>query len=182
MRMRLLKAFLLLGWVFIAQPIWAFYNPSTGRWLTRDPLGERESPSLYCFCANQAIHSFDRQGLDSYTFKITVMEGESECHLLCHCDPTEFLTPPDLKPVPVTPGHPVNVKDWIDFELSYAIWSDGGCRCVYNARPSSGAYAGKQITTSRSGRFGKVCGRCLPETYPEAPPGPTGPSQGTGAA
>ncbi len=29
---------LALGWLVMPASVWAFYNPSTGRWLNRDPL------------------------------------------------------------------------------------------------------------------------------------------------
>src|SRR6266516_4853176 len=40
-----------------------YYNPSTGRWLSRDPMEEEGGVSLYAFVANDAIRSFDMFGL-----------------------------------------------------------------------------------------------------------------------
>jgi RHS repeat-associated protein len=69
----------LLGALF-AREVQAFYNPSSGRWLSRDPIGEEgfealgfESSSLveklfkhpnpYLFCANNPITAIDILGL-----------------------------------------------------------------------------------------------------------------------
>jgi RHS repeat-associated protein len=42
-----------------------YYNPSTGRWPSRDPLGERGGTNLYLFCENVPTSSIDRLGLDT---------------------------------------------------------------------------------------------------------------------
>jgi RHS repeat-associated protein len=40
-----------------------YYNGSTGRWLSRDPIGERGGANLYTFCHNNAINNADLLGL-----------------------------------------------------------------------------------------------------------------------
>jgi RHS repeat-associated protein len=40
-----------------------YYNPSTGRWLNRDPIGERGGLNVYCFVNNRPINAFDAHGL-----------------------------------------------------------------------------------------------------------------------
>jgi RHS repeat-associated protein len=40
-----------------------YYNPSTGRWLNRDPVGETGSPILYGFANNDSLKSTDFLGL-----------------------------------------------------------------------------------------------------------------------
>jgi RHS repeat-associated protein len=76
----LLLAGLLVGIAPVAQ---AFYNPSTGRWLSRDPLGEPgfevfrgRSPSLlaggsnrYVFVGNSPLDYIDYIGLDVWIIK-----------------------------------------------------------------------------------------------------------------
>jgi hypothetical protein len=51
----------LLGALF-AQEAQAFYNPSTGRWLSRDPIEERGGLNLYRFVDGDAISSIDPNG------------------------------------------------------------------------------------------------------------------------
>ncbi|MCL4181637.1 MAG: hypothetical protein KJ072_28355 [Verrucomicrobia bacterium] len=41
----------------------AFYNPSTGRWLNRDPMSERGGPNLYTFAGNSPVTFHDLLGL-----------------------------------------------------------------------------------------------------------------------
>jgi RHS repeat-associated protein len=40
-----------------------YYNASTGRWVSRDPLEEDNGPSLLAFCRNEPIKHFDILGL-----------------------------------------------------------------------------------------------------------------------
>ena len=39
----------LLVWLAAAEPGWSFYNPQAGRWLSRDPMGERGGFNPYGF-------------------------------------------------------------------------------------------------------------------------------------
>ena len=39
------------------------YNPSTGRWLSRDPIGEKGGVNLYGFVGNQSPNLWDKLGL-----------------------------------------------------------------------------------------------------------------------
>ncbi len=50
----------------------AFYNPSTGRWLNRDPLRERGGRNLYAFVNNTPTTRIDLFGLKDHS--VTVME------------------------------------------------------------------------------------------------------------
>jgi RHS repeat-associated protein len=40
-----------------------YYNPSTGRWLSRDPIGESDGPNVYAMVRNDAVNAFDMLGL-----------------------------------------------------------------------------------------------------------------------
>src|SRR5439155_16098833 len=40
-----------------------YYNPSTGRWLSTDPVGEKAGPNLYGFVSNSPIYRWDSFGL-----------------------------------------------------------------------------------------------------------------------
>lgn len=46
----------------------AYYNPSTGRWLSRDPIEEEGGLNLYGFCLNDPITKWDYLGLDPRQF------------------------------------------------------------------------------------------------------------------
>jgi RHS repeat-associated protein len=39
------------------------YDPITGRWISRDPIGERGGVNLYCYDLNEPINSIDVSGL-----------------------------------------------------------------------------------------------------------------------
>lgn len=60
-RLPILLSFLLLA--VSAQEASAFYNPQTGRWLSRDPIEERGGRSLYGFANNNSVNKADRLGL-----------------------------------------------------------------------------------------------------------------------
>ena len=57
-----------LLWLAFAPLAQAFYNPSTGRWLNRDPAGERTSdgPNVNAFARNNPIDRFDTDGKESW--------------------------------------------------------------------------------------------------------------------
>lgn len=59
----LLLAGLLTGFAPVAQ---AFYNPSTGRWLSRDPIGEKGGVNLYGFVGNRPSTRVDPDGRQWY--------------------------------------------------------------------------------------------------------------------
>ena len=40
-----------------------FYSPGLGRWVSRDPLGERGGKNLHCFVINEAIGNYDILGM-----------------------------------------------------------------------------------------------------------------------
>jgi len=52
----------LLLWLATAPLAQAFYNPTTGRWLSRDPIGEVGGRNLYGFVRNMPISSADYLG------------------------------------------------------------------------------------------------------------------------
>ena len=51
-----------LGWLAMPASAWAFYNPTTGRWLNRDPIGERGGRNLYGFVQSDSISKSDLLG------------------------------------------------------------------------------------------------------------------------
>jgi len=44
-----------------------YYNPPTGRWLSRDPIGEKGALNLYDFLKNRPVGRFDPLGLRDYS-------------------------------------------------------------------------------------------------------------------
>ena len=42
------------------------YNPMDGRWINRDPIGEKGGRNLYRFLFNNGIYSIDLRGFDNY--------------------------------------------------------------------------------------------------------------------
>ena len=54
-----------------ASPASAFFNPTTGRWLSKDPIEEQGGFNLYSFVANDGINGFDYLGLAE--IKINIM-------------------------------------------------------------------------------------------------------------
>jgi hypothetical protein len=61
---RLLAVVCFVVALFTATPGLCFYNPSTGRWLSRDPMGEAGAVNLYSTLQNHPLESVDRLGLD----------------------------------------------------------------------------------------------------------------------
>ena len=46
-----------------------YYDPMSGRWLSREPLGEAESVNLYAYCHNDPVNKYDYLGLaEGWTF------------------------------------------------------------------------------------------------------------------
>ena len=58
-----------------------YYSPQLGRWLSRDPIGERGGVNLYCFCNNKAPNSLDSYGLfpGSATLGAALQKVETYC-------------------------------------------------------------------------------------------------------
>ena len=69
-----------------------YYDPATGRWLSRDPIGERGGLNLYGFVGNDPVNAWDYLGLNELTvigggpqvgqrgfFFSVAIETEDEC-------------------------------------------------------------------------------------------------------
>jgi hypothetical protein len=54
----------LLGLLVWGETASAFYNPQTGRWLSRDPIGEQGGLNLYGFVGNDSMDRVDVLGLE----------------------------------------------------------------------------------------------------------------------
>lgn len=49
-----------------------YYDPSMGRWITQDPLGDKGGPNLYAYALNSPLTHFDTYGLFSQKWKRTL--------------------------------------------------------------------------------------------------------------
>jgi hypothetical protein len=61
-RVDLAHCLIAVGALMLAQSALAFYNPSTGRWLSRDPIAEEDSANVYVFAGilRSVIHRLGR--------------------------------------------------------------------------------------------------------------------------
>lgn len=81
-----------LAWLASSHLALSFYNPSTGRWLSRDPVQEEGGANLYGFVKNDSVRSIDALGLidphhdDPYN---PSMEGQRCCGI-CARRPCRF--------------------------------------------------------------------------------------------
>lgn len=57
-----IRAFAVLALLFTASAAFAFYDPSTQKWITRDPLGETDGPNIFLFVRNRAMNFIDVDG------------------------------------------------------------------------------------------------------------------------
>lgn len=64
-RMARMLLLLLLALVVGIPRAHAFYNPTAGKWVNRDPIGERGGANLHGFVGNNPLAKIDRQGMDS---------------------------------------------------------------------------------------------------------------------
>jgi RHS repeat-associated protein len=49
-----------------------YYNPSTGRWINRDPIGEEGGENVFNFVGNSPVNATDVLGLASFYFEVIV--------------------------------------------------------------------------------------------------------------
>jgi RHS repeat-associated protein len=54
-----------------------YYNASTGRWINRDPIGERDGPTTYALVSNAVPMHVDRLGMKRYVFMLEGFGGTS---------------------------------------------------------------------------------------------------------
>ena len=61
-----MKICLLYVIVLVVVRGYAYYAPQTGRWMSREPIGEEEEVNLYRFCGNNPLLYFDLFGLKKW--------------------------------------------------------------------------------------------------------------------
>jgi RHS repeat-associated protein len=78
-----------------------YYDPQTGRWPNRDPIGERGGLNLYAFVGNNGVNTWDYLGLKrSKFFDIARL-------ILALLNP---FNPPDPGPSPIDPNTPPTIE------------------------------------------------------------------------
>jgi len=70
------------------------YNPSTGRWLNRDPIGERGGRNLYGWLANNPVNLFDALGLKCCVLQYSgsSSDGLLYDHIAVECDNGVYIS------------------------------------------------------------------------------------------
>lgn len=63
----------ILACLLVGQDLSAYYNPTTGRWLSRDPIAEQGGLNLYGFVLNNGVNNIDPVGL-----KVKICDGGLE--------------------------------------------------------------------------------------------------------
>lgn len=72
-----ISAVLALFCLFSVSTALAYYDPRTGRWLSRDPIEERGGANLYGFVGNNPVGQFDPLGLDFIAVGTRDVQGAS---------------------------------------------------------------------------------------------------------
>ena len=58
-----------------------FYDPEFGRWLSRDPIGERGGLNLYRFCGNRPLSVLDAVGLYDVVFPLFYPKHKADAYM-----------------------------------------------------------------------------------------------------
>jgi hypothetical protein len=61
------SALALVGWLLLPQTGHCFYNPTTGRWISRDPATDGVASNMYAMVDNDALDKWDVYGLRGQT-------------------------------------------------------------------------------------------------------------------
>jgi hypothetical protein len=121
------------GWLLLclAHTASAFYNPSAGRWLNRDPIGENGGRNLAGFVFNAPLSGVDRLGLSGWcvclrpaTIRLPLEQLETS--------PTQGGTtmPPLYPPVVVVPNpHPTPQPSTPPPDNGGPPWAHGNSDC-----------------------------------------------------
>jgi RHS repeat-associated protein len=93
--------------VHVADYLYRYYDPLTGRWPSRDPIEERGGLNLYGFVGNNAPNYIDLYGLDEVPTVPVSIGADGRCQdqsgQKCCCEKVVIITIYQIKPV--TKGH-----------------------------------------------------------------------------
>jgi RHS repeat-associated protein len=110
-----------------------YYNPCTGRWLTRDPISEKGGLNIYHFARNNPIGYVDFLGLESlcYFDNNGIWTCKSPICKPCKCLTVRFgAVPKALTPYGPSQSNPAGVGARIPYTIKISQ-NDGGCKCKY---------------------------------------------------
>jgi hypothetical protein len=144
--------------VALSQNAPAFYNPSAGRWLSRDPIEERGGLNLYSFVGNMPLDHADAVGLQTFggvpyppcplgwkedpncrpsTPGYQYGGWVGKCPCIPATPPTPPATPtptlpPPLKPMPPTPEPPINAgsRSYDQYTSENGVECHSTCYCT----------------------------------------------------
>lgn len=113
------------------------YNPSVGRWLSRDPIEEGDSANNYCFLKQNAINEIDLLGLA--TLEFGGVKGTFNASPLGGAPSGEWSQPPGVGSGYFTPSDLSTAKDrassFVDLDNSRgpwgSLWWGNFCTTVY---------------------------------------------------
>ena len=117
----------LIAWLLVPQTAHCFYNASTGRWLSRDPIGERGGVNVYAFAPNDAVNDVDNLGL-----------VKCACTLHPNASADKFKDPNDWGRTICSVSPPkVSVKEccstgalwWKEYKYKLIVDAPASCNC-----------------------------------------------------
>jgi RHS repeat-associated protein len=118
-----------------------FYGPNIGRWISQDPAGFVDGPSLYAYLRNNPLNHLDRFGLETESNSEKKFDeyyyGEVESHCYCekHCTCKRGgdigkTTGPNLPKITYDDNkdyhsEDLSIKDFYDDSTCYDLSGDG---------------------------------------------------------
>jgi hypothetical protein len=140
--------------VTLVQNAQAFYNPSTGRWLSRDPIAEKGGNNLYAFVRNSSVQHFDKDGRvrwgdDNWT---CTPPKKKSCQEIIDDEKKDLNW---LKQLPNCPcsinGNP-DSNVWYDPEKASQKYHPGAAQCI-RSKPASDGGSGQQCCYDSNGKL-----------------------------
>jgi RHS repeat-associated protein len=122
-----------------------YYSPEKGRWINRDPIGERGGMNLYGFVLNNPGNAYDRLGLETACCGDKSYNDEKQC-----CKNNEIK---DLYDVSIHSYSSMKSHSWISaYNLSTGVKHTYGTRRADHVNPNEFA-GGPNSDTIRDGLY-----------------------------